>query len=142
MSIGISSSSSDLLQDTLNLVHLARETAIARGKSEQAERLAPVVNDLKKAVTVAQEPPVNTSRSNIMAQNDFRALFDALGNSDQQSPSRTTNSSERNQVVVAMSAGGMGEIDIARQMGMSRDEVRTLVQIASQKNKTNPGGIG
>jgi hypothetical protein len=32
---------------------------------------------------------------------------------------------ERNQMVVAMSAGHMSELDIARQLGMTREEVHT-----------------
>jgi hypothetical protein len=36
---------------------------------------------------------------------------------------------ERNQIAIAMAAGGMSELDIARQLGMTRDEVHIIVSL-------------
>ena len=43
-------SSQELLNDTLILVRLARETAIAHGKYKQVERFSPIIENLKKVV--------------------------------------------------------------------------------------------
>ena len=43
--------SSNLLADTLNVVQLARETALQNGKKAQAERLNTVAGSLKTMVT-------------------------------------------------------------------------------------------
>ena len=40
----------------------------------------------------------------------------------------------RRQVVKAMEAGGMSDVDIARQMGMTRDEVRMILSL-NQSNR-------
>jgi hypothetical protein len=42
--------------------------------------------------------------------------------------------SERNRMVIAMSAGNMREMDIARQLGMTLDEVQMVVS-ANQKSR-------
>ena len=44
----------NLLSDTYNLVQLARETARIKGSQQQADKLAPVVSQLKTLVTQQQ----------------------------------------------------------------------------------------
>lgn len=39
---------------------------------------------------------------------------------------------ERNQMVRAMASGGMSDLDIARQLGMTRQEVRLVVSVQRQ----------
>jgi hypothetical protein len=130
---------SGLLSDTLNLVQLARETALAKGKQAQAERLSPVVDELKTLATVKRDV-LAAGPSSVMAQSDFRTLLAASGNSPTQplQQAQSTQSplsvggSERNRMVLAMAAGNMREMDIARQLGMAQDEVRMVIS-ASQK---------
>ncbi len=121
----------DLLTDTYNLIQLARETAKAKGNLDQAERLSPVVENLQTLVTESREPNKNAPAPGLMAQDDFRLLLAAA---QAQPPSRVEPSSQadRNQVITAMAAGGMNELDIARQMGMTRDEVQLILRIGKK----------
>lgn len=145
--------SSVLLNDTLKLIQLARETARVQGQAEHAEKLKPVVDQLKNLAEGAnQAKPVAalqssasqrvTPSSGILAQDDFKTLLAAVQNNQSQ-PSqnlpaglRPTNSLERNQIVVSMASGGMSALDIARQMGMTLDEVNMVIRL-HQKSSEN-----
>lgn len=64
---------SGLLNDTLNLIQLARETALRSGRQAQASRFAPVEQNLQKAVTTARENRVAApSQSGMMGQKGFQ----------------------------------------------------------------------
>jgi hypothetical protein len=121
----------NLLSDTYNLVQLARETARIKGSQQQADKLAPVVSQLKTLVNQQQEP-TSSQPTGILAQDDFKSLLNVEKKSNSSSIS---DARERNQVIVAMSSGGMAEVDIARQMGMPRDEVRMVVNLANSSNR-------
>ncbi|MEA4906613.1 MAG: hypothetical protein GYA17_05020 [Chloroflexi bacterium] len=130
-----------LLNDTLNLIQLARETALAQGKQTQASRLTPVVEDLRNVVNTSREQPASSSPTGVMAQDDFRTLLNVSKVSSMPVKSGSVQSSmERNQMVVAMSAGHMSELDIARQLGMTREEVHTVISI-HQKSQNNLRGV-
>lgn len=126
-----------MLNDTLNLVQLARETALAGGKAEQARRLSPVVDDLRSLVSQSREAQpaktTNASASGLMAQSDFRTLLAATSKQAAHPAAVPATSSasgaERNQIISAMSAGGMSDLDIARQMGIAREEVQMILSI-------------
>jgi hypothetical protein len=155
---------SSLLTDTLNVVALARETALARGVKDQADRLTPVVDGLRTVATAARQSrpaarvaasapaPVAPAASagsaasvtsatsaapaeptGVLAQADFKTLLAAAQkaplNASAASGSAAASSSaqDRGQVVAAMAAGGMGEVDIARQLGASREEIRLML---------------
>ncbi len=134
---------------------VARETARLKGEQAQAEKLNPVVNSLTMLIGEAREPkgaqtatsvPANSPLlgtapvSDVLAQSDFQTLLKAVKNTGPTTPTntgnalpwRTSSPLERNQVVIAMADGGMNDVDIARQMGMTRDEVR-LVLSAGQR---------
>jgi hypothetical protein len=145
--------SSVLLSDTLKLIQLARETARVQGQPEQAEKLKPVVEQLKSLAEGANQakvtavPQKTTAQSlppsgGILAQEDFKTLLSAVQKSQNQSPSnlpaglRPTSSLERNQMVVSMASGGMSALDIARQMGMTLDEVNMVIRL-NQKTTQN-----
>lgn len=158
--------SSNLLSDTLNLIQLARETALANGKTEQAQRLSPLVNEMRGVVSTAREPlPVAPAASGptssvapapgLMGESGFRALLDASARpagaasplvqasrpafaAAPAAPAQAAmppaslgaaGTAERGQMVTAMARGGMSELDIARQMGMTRDEVKMMLNI-------------
>ncbi|PWH18091.1 MAG: hypothetical protein DDG59_06925 [Anaerolineae bacterium] len=138
--------SSVLLSDTLKLIQLARETARVQGQPEQAEKLKPVVEQLKslaegaaqaKAVPAPQRitPQAVAPSSSILAQDDFKTLLAAVQKSQNQ-PSqnlpaglRPSGNLERNQIVVSMASSGMSALDIARQMGMTLDEVNMVIRL-------------
>jgi len=145
--------SSVLLSDTLKLIQLARETARVQGQPEQAEKLKPVVEQLKslaegtnqaKAAAAPQKTPAQSlpPSSGILAQEDFKTLLSAVQKSQNQPNSnlpaglRSTSSLERNQMVVSMASGGMSALDIARQMGMTLDEVNMVIRL-NQKSTEN-----
>ncbi len=128
--------SSVLLDDTLTLIQLARETARIQGQPAQAEKLNPLVDNLKTLASEAKEtksasaiPPAG----GIVAQDDFKTLLAAV-QKNQSSPAipapiRPTGPSERSHIVTAMASGGMSSLDIARQMGMTIDEVNTILTL-------------
>lgn len=145
--------SSVLLSDTLKLIQLARETARVQGQPEQAEKLKPVVDQLKslaegtnqaKAAIAAQKTTIESisPSGGILAQEDFRTLLSAVQKSQHQNTSnlpaglRPTSSLDRNQMVVSMASGGMSALDIARQMGMTLDEVNMVIGL-NQKSSEN-----
>lgn len=121
----------NLLSDTLNLVQLARETARIKGSQEQADKLTPVVSQLKTLVTQQRET-APTQATGILAQDDFQSLLSVEKKS---TASSVTDARERNQVIVAMASGGMNDVDIARQMGMPRDEIRMVVNLANSNSR-------
>jgi hypothetical protein len=66
-------------------------------------------------------------------QSDFKALLDAAKTvNNNQRISTTTNIAERNQMVRAMSGSNMLDVDIARQLGMTREEVRMITSLSSR----------
>jgi hypothetical protein len=121
----------NLLSDTLNLVQLARETARIRGSQQQAEKLTPVVSQLKTLVT-QQRDAAPSRPTGILAQDDFQSLLSVQKESGTNSIS---NARERHQVILSMASGGMNDVDIARQMGMPRDEVRMVVNLANSSSR-------
>lgn len=126
-----------LLSDTLSLVTLARETALVLGKENQAKKLTPVVEELRTVVSTAKNPSISSEPSGIMAQSDFQTLLNAAQKttpSERNIPS--LGISERNMIVKAMAEGSMPDVDIARQLGMTRDEVN-LVLNTGKASSTN-----
>ena len=150
----MSSISSHLLTDTLSVVQLARETAKAGGKQDQANRLTTVANDLKNIVTTTREtrPAVPYGE---LGQGDFRALLAAASKKPEAANAAavsgsanvtasgavsSTAAADRNRMVLAMSKSNMTDIDIARQLGMTRDEVRMVMNISQRhQTETRPG---
>jgi DNA-binding CsgD family transcriptional regulator len=127
--------SSNLLADTLNVVQLARETALQNGKKAQAERLNTVAGSLKTMVTNHQPGSQPSAPSGVMAQSDFQSLLAAAKGAAPAKSSAAPSATERNQVVAAMASGGMSDLDIARQMGMTRDEVKLILNVQQKYHK-------
>jgi hypothetical protein len=119
-----------LLNDTLNMVTLARETALVLGKNNQVKKLTPVVEELRSVVSTAKNPSTAAEPSGIMAQSDFQTLLNAAQKTtptERNIPS--LGISERNMIVKAMADGNMPDVDIARQLGMTRDEVNLVLNM-------------
>jgi hypothetical protein len=131
-----------LLNDTLNLVMLAREAALAEGRQSQARRLSPVVDGLRSlasgatpgqpaaatqpASQVAGAGAVGAVTLGPLANPEFSSLL-AAAQSAPLGGSSASSAVDRGLVASAMSAGGMPEVDIARQLGVSREEVRLML---------------
>ena len=150
--------SSDLLADTLNLVQLARETALAKGNQDQAKRLNPVVNHLNNLVGTGQSNPnataattrqttgpVGTQMGNptrpgsltsaapdLKNMEGFGVLLQAARQAtqtDQQNGNLGRSNLERMNMVQAMADGNMKDTEIARQMGMTLEEVQMVLSL-------------
>jgi hypothetical protein len=129
----MASISSVSLNDTYRLVQLARETALVQGRTEQAKRLTPVVEEMRELVKT--KPQVATvAVGGMMQQSGFQKLLEVSQASKPASNEMSVQTSvntimERNRMVMAMSSADMNDVDIARQMGMTRDEVRMIVSV-------------
>jgi hypothetical protein len=126
--------SSTLLNDTLQLVQLARETARTQGSEQKAAKLNPVVDNLRNMVTSTLEPKTQPSADlGILGQDDFRTLMAAAHPTPRQQGVQPAPNPEKYQVVNAMASGGMADLDIARHLGLTREEVRMVISL-SQKS--------
>ena len=125
------------VEETYTLIQLARETALTKGRAAQAERLAPLAEQMQSIVQTQH----TSAPSGLLGQADFQALLQvtqSAGTNRYSTDSSTASMnqiSERNRMVQAMAAAGMPDLDIARQLGMAREEVR-LVLSASSMQKT------
>ncbi|MDR3578316.1 MAG: hypothetical protein P4L50_31020 [Anaerolineaceae bacterium] len=130
------------LEDTLYLVQLMRETALAQGRQAQASRLNPVMEKMQGLVTSANQTPSTAApASGIVGQADFKKLLEVAQTKDQvsQAASGSSNSmTERNRLVTAMAGASMSDTDIARQLGMTRGEVQLILNV-QQKNQASGG---
>ncbi len=153
----VTNSNTDLLANTLNLVALARQTALEKGERAQADQFAPVEGKLRDLVKETRQqqykplpqsrPPINAAPSSpavqaaggiTASQTDFQSLLaakrasPAAGSAASRGVNETpTGAAERNQIVAAMASGGMDELEIARHMGLTREEVRLIVNTAA-----------
>ncbi len=121
------------LVDTLHLIQLARETALAQGAEAQADRLKPVVNEMQNLVTRSQKTvTAPATNAGVMGQQDFRYMLEAA-RTEPVSPlsgwSGSQGITERNQLIQSMSAADMTDLEIARQMEMTTEEVNLVLSI-------------
>lgn len=131
------------LEDTYTLMQLVRETALAKGRTDQAAQLTPVMNEMRELVTTTRTTSSVAASSGVLGQVDFKQLLD-LTQDQTNSTSSGDNSvsvSDRNRLVQAMSSAEMSDLDIARQLGMSREEVN-LVLNTTQKSVYPTGYAG
>jgi hypothetical protein len=129
----MNSISSALLNDTLQLVQLARETARTQGSDQKAAKLNPVVDNLRNIVSTAMDPKAQPAADlGILGQDDFRTLMSASKQAPGMQGVRPAPNPEKYQIVSAMADGGMADMDIARHLGLTRDEVRMVLSL-SQK---------
>lgn len=123
------------LEDSLYVLQLARETALAQNRQTQAKRMTPLVEEMRGLVA---NPPQTTTppSTGVMGQTDFKTLLSISQEKVNQSHSADPVSSvlERNRLIGAMAEANMSDVDIARQFSMSREEVQ-LVLSFQQKNK-------
>jgi DNA-binding NarL/FixJ family response regulator len=123
-----------MLSSTLNLIALTRQTALAKGQEAIAEKVAPVESKLRELVYESRQTSQTKPATGMMAQSDFQRLL-AVKNADAAASNETASSADRNQIVSAMAAGGMTDLDIARHMGISREEVQVIISLGRRHSK-------
>ena len=122
------------LEDSLYVLQLARETALAQNRQTQAKRMGPLVEEMRGLVA---NPPQTTTppSTGVMGQTDFKTLLNISQEKSTQSQSVDSVSSvlERNRLIGAMSEANMSDVDIARQFSMTREEVQLVLSFQLQK---------
>jgi hypothetical protein len=114
------------LEDTLYLIQLIRETALEKGRQAQADRFTAVETQMRGLVSLARKDSSNAPVSGILGQPDFRKLLEISRSHNTMQTTSANSAIERNQVILAMAQANMSDIDIARQFGLTRDEVRLV----------------
>ena len=118
------------LEDSLYVLQLAREAALAKNRQAQANRMNPVVEEMRGLIANSYQTPAMSSPSTgVMGQSDFKALLNIAQTRTSQPAATDSISSvvERNRLIGAMSAANMSDVDIARQFSMSREEVQLIL---------------
>ena len=126
------------LEDSLYVLQLAREAALAQNRHAQAKRMIPVVEEMHSLVASGYQQTQTASPGlGVMGQSDFKALLNVAQSRAKPSPAIASTASilERNRLIGAMSEARMTEIDIARQFSMTREEVH-LILSTQQKART------
>lgn len=124
------------IEDSLYVLQLARETALAQNRAAQAKRMMPVVEEMRTLITNTTGAMVTPPSTGVMGQTDFKTLLNisqARVNQPQQVDS-VTSALERNRLIGAMAEASMSEVDIARQFSMTREEVQIVLN-TQKKNK-------
>lgn len=118
------------LEDSLYVLQLARETALAQNRQAQANRMMPVVEEMRGLVTSVSQSQTPPS-SGVMGQSDFKALLGVAQSRVSQplTVDSTASVMERNRLIGAMAEANMSEVDIARQFSMSREEVHLILNV-------------
>jgi hypothetical protein len=125
------------LEDSLYVLQLARETALAQNRQAQAKRMLPVVDEMRTLVANAPQSTSTPPSEGVMGQSDFKALLgvsQARGNQPQGINS-ASSVMDRNRLIGAMSEAKMSDVDIARQFSISREEVQLVLNV-QKKNKS------
>jgi DNA-binding NarL/FixJ family response regulator len=130
--IGINS---NLLSDTLNVVQIAQETALRRGNDVQANKMQPVVDKLRSILTQERSAaPIEPSSE--MKESSFKTLMALKEQQVDGTISSNMPVEEKHKIVTALASGGMSETDIAKQLGVARDEVRMIVNLSEMNSTT------
>ena len=124
------------LEDSLYVLQLAREAALAKNRQTQANRMNPVVDEMRGLVANSYQTQSTSPASGVMGQSDFKALLNVAQSrtSPPATVASTTSVMERNRLIGAMSEANMSDVDIARQFSVSREEVQLILSV-QQKGK-------
>jgi hypothetical protein len=128
------------LEDSLYVLQLARETALAQNRQAQAQRMQPVVDEMRTLVTSTAPSTSTPPSTGMMGQADFKTLLNVSQARLNQptTADSTTATLERNRLIGAMAEAQMSELEIARQFSMTREEVQLVLNV-QQKNKSFAG---
>ena len=130
------------LEDSLYVLQLARETALAQNRQAQAKRMMPVVDEMRSLVTNPAKTASIPPSSGVMGQSDFKTLLNVTQSRVNQAPTVDSTAAvmDRNRLIGAMSEANMSDVDIARQFSITREEVQLVLNV-QQKNKVYGGGL-
>jgi hypothetical protein len=130
------------LEDSLYVIQLARETALAQNRQAQANRMMPVVEQMRSLVSTPPQSTTIPPSTGVMGQSDFKTLLSVTQSRVSQTPTADSTASimDRNRLIGAMSEAKMTDVDIARQFSISREEVQLVLNV-QQKNKIYGDGI-
>ncbi len=130
------------LEDSLYVLQLARETALAQNRQAQAKRMMPVVDEMRSLVTNPAQTASIPLSSGVMGQSDFKTLLNVTQSRVNQAPTVDSTAAvmDRNRLIGAMSEANMSDVDIARQFSITREEVQLVLNV-QQKNKVYGGGL-
>ena len=117
--------SPEMLDATYNLMALAHETAMACGKESQAAELADLVANLRSIAMSA------AARDSGVVQDPRDSDFEKLLRMEATSLDQTADLSVRSKMQSAqiLARQGVSEINIARKLGVSREEVRLILTV-------------
>jgi hypothetical protein len=124
------------LEDSLYVLQLARETALAQNRSAQAKRMSPLVEEMRGLVANPPQATTNQPPTGTMGQSDFKTLLNisqARVVNQTQTAESTSTALERNRLIGAMSEANMSDVDIARQFSMTREEVQLVLNFQQRK---------
>jgi transcription initiation factor IIE alpha subunit len=125
----------NLLSDTLNVVQIAQETSLRRGNEVQANKMQPVVDKLRSILTKERSAaPIEPSSE--LKESSFKTLMALKEQNLDGLISSKMPVEEKHQIVTALASGGMSETDIAKQLGVARDEVRMIVNLSEMNSTT------
>jgi hypothetical protein len=124
------------LEDSLYVLQLARETALAQNRQTQARRMGPLVEEMRGLVANPPQSMTTPPSTGMMGQSDFKTLLNISQTKANQTQSveSTSTALERNRLIGAMAEANMSDVDIARQFSMTREEVQ-LVLSFQQKHR-------
>jgi len=130
------------LEDSLYVLQLARETALAQNRQAQAKRMMPVVDEMRSLVTNPSQTAAIPPSTGVMGQSDFKTLLNVTQSRVNQPPTVDSTAAvmDRNRLIGAMSEANMSDVDIARQFSITREEVQLVLNV-QQKNKVYGGGL-
>ena len=130
------------LEDSLYVLQLARETALAQNRQAQATRMMPVVDEMRSLVTNPAQTASIPPSSGVMGQSDFKTLLNVTQSRVNQAPTVDSTAAvmDRNRLIGAMSEANMSDVDIARQFSNTLEEVQLVLNV-QQKNKVYGGGL-
>ena len=119
------------LEDSLYVIQLARETALAQNRQTQAKRMAPLVEEMRGLVSNPPQTVAAAPSTGVMGQSDFQTLLNVSQAKIHQAGTVESTASvlERNRLIGAMSEANMSDVDIARQFSMTREEVQLALEV-------------
>jgi hypothetical protein len=126
------------LEDSLYVIQLARETALAQNRQAQALRMAPVVEEMRSLVSSPTKSTSTPPSTGVMGQSDFKTLLNVTQSRVNQTLTTvdsTASIMDRNRLIGAMSEANMSDVDIARQFSITREEVQLVLNV-QQNNKS------
>lgn len=123
------------LEDTFHLVQLAREAALACGRQEQADALVPVIDQMRALIASERSASRPPSPAIDLAEYDrttpvFEQLLEL--NSQVAGIEPSILSGDRNQLVLVLASAGVSNLDIARRLGLTREEVNLIFEAGSK----------